>query len=284
MFVCFFVMSNQTVCRGFCVFLLFPHIVYSCVLINFSFLLILPLCQRAIFRVLMLDWCNIRRAVLFSLNMSEHSQIMGTIRAVVKMFCWKHHHRKKQSLKCIYFKVALKIISPSVESVLNCWHPFALSTTCSLEVNPDSNVLHEAAVTAHFSQALWSHSDWSCVEWAACGQQAFYWVVVPELARRPTVPPRCSSLSIIKVGSARASGPGSFINWITCKINVHLLQRSNGLLPLAEIISVGLRMTAEGSAQWMGRFAALHTKWIVHHCLIKGLLETLVSSPPDSKP
>lgn len=119
---------------------------------------------------------------------------------------------------------------------------------------------------------------------AASGQQAVSRAVVPELARRPAVPPRCSSLSIIKVGSARASGPGSFINWITCKINVHLLQRSNGLLPLAEIISVGLRMTAEGSAQWMGRFAALHTKWIVHHCLIKGLLETLVSSPPDSKP
>lgn len=124
--------------------------------------------------------------------------------------------------------------------------------------------------------AAWSNVPVDC--------KSFSWVVVPEFARRPPVPPRCGSLSIIKVGSARASGPGSFINWITSKINVHLLQRSNGLLPLAEIISVGLRMTAEGSAQWMGRFAALHTKWIVHHCLIKGLLETLVSSPPDSKP
>lgn len=153
-----------------------------------------------------------------------------------------------------------------------------------LEVTPCCNVLCGVAVKAPFSQGATVTQDWSCSERAAGGPQALFGAVVPELARRPPVPPRCGSLSIIKVGSARASGPGSFINWITRKINVHLLQRSNGLLPLAEIISVGLRMTAEGSAQWMGRFAALHTKWIVHHCLIKGLLETLVSSPPDSKP
>lgn len=62
----------------------------------------------------------------------------------------------------------------------------------------------------------------------------------------PLAPPRCGSLSIIKVGSARASGLGSFINWITRKINVHLPRRSNGSLPLAEIISAGLRTTCKG--------------------------------------
>lgn len=155
--------------------------------------------------------------------------------------------------------------------------------------NDDIHLLFPEFLHWKLVPAIMSSMELLCFEWAEwsqlhVGRSPFSWVVVPELARHPLVPPRCGSLSIIKVGSARASGPGSFINWITRKINVHLLQRSNGLLPLAEIISTGLHMTAKGSAQWMGRFAALHTKLIVHHCLIKRLLETLVSSPLDSKP
>lgn len=61
----FFALS-QTVCRGFGVFLPFSS---YCLLMRFdhifSFLLTLPLCQCAIFRALMLDWCNTWPAVLF---------------------------------------------------------------------------------------------------------------------------------------------------------------------------------------------------------------------------
>lgn len=143
-----------------------------------------------------------------------------------------------------------------------------MTTISSNFTSLSCDVLHRVAHIPH-----WWYLGWSWAESA-----------VPVLARNPLAPPRCGSLSIIKVGSARASGPGSFINWITHKINVCSLQCSNRLLPLAEIISAGLCMTAKRSAPWMERFAALHTKWIVHHCLIKRLLETLVSSPLDSKP
>lgn len=200
------------------------------------------------------------------------------------MFCWKRRHRggEKKSFFWSWPKNHFPLMT----------YQWKMSWNDDIHLLFPQILLWKSAIMSSmdllwrltFPKALQWCLDWSSVERAACGPQAFSRVVVPELARHPLAPPRCGSLSIIKVGSARASGAGSFINWITHKINVHLLQRSNGLLPLAEIISAGLHMTAKGSAQWMGRFAALHTKWIVHHCLIKRLLETLVSSPLDSKP
>lgn len=93
----------------------------------------------------------------------------------------------------------------------------------------------------------WLHSSW-----VPASQPSLNLQDVPTVRCDP-VPPRCGSLSIIKTGSGRASGPGSFINQITCKINVPSLQRCNGLLPLAEIISAGLPYHCRGTPRSVER-------------------------------
>ena len=72
---------------------------------------------------------------------------------------------------------------------------------------------------------------------------------IPESARCPPVPPRCGSLSIIKVGSARASRPGSFINRITRKINVPSLSAAMDCCHLLRSLALACTPLQLGSAQ-----------------------------------